>query len=131
MLRRVRQSGRYIILLSTVLAIFYLVFSTPNYRKKPCDPLIRGNIQELCQSLFDGNEETIQYASKFSWCRREDVLTDFDYYSYLPENCRNFTQLHGYFTHDISDDEKNFPIAFGILVHENVEQVIMINLLIS
>lgn len=47
---------------------------------------------------------------------------DGDYLDIL-DNCEQFVTNRGYFYISPSDEEKEFPIAFNILFHENVEQL--------
>ena len=118
----------FVLFLCTVA---YLVFSTPSYNDKECVPLDprRSSIQRLCKSVLDGNKKVTAYASQFSWCRRSDSISE-DYYistlSNASSECNNFLLKHGYMSYeDVTTEERNFPLAFSILIHENVEQVMM------
>jgi hypothetical protein len=116
---------RSLVCLAFLLVVIYLVFSTPSYLEKPCDPLLEGDIQTLCGSVINGDDAAVLYASKYSWCLRPDVLSDVHYESLLtPGSCLRFIQSNGYSAFNITKEELDFPIAFGILMHENVEQVI-------
>jgi hypothetical protein len=104
-------------------AIFYLVFSTPAYLNQPCDPLIADNIEEFCRDVFDGNVLATARASQYAWCRRTDEKSDSYYALFLPDKCSEFINEGGYKAYNVTTEELNFPIAFSILMHENVEQV--------
>jgi len=121
--RRLRLYSSYLSLVTVLSAIAYLVFSTPSYLLKPCDPLENGNIEELCHSILVGDVDIISYASKYAWCRRQDIMSDAYYQSLSPDSCLRFIEDNGYRSHNVTKEELNFPIAFGILMHENVEQV--------
>jgi len=118
-----------------LIAVAYLVFSTPSYNNKECLPLNprRSNIESLCKSVLDGNKRVTTYASQFAWCRRSDYISE-DYYISLLSNtsssastkCNNFLSNSGYLFHEITAEERSFPLAFSILIHENIEQVIVI-----
>ena len=117
----------FVVFLCTVA---YLVLSTPSYNDKECLPLDprRSNIQRLCKSVFDGKKKVTDYASQFAWCRRSDVILE-DYYVSMLSNatseCSSFLSKNGYLSYKITDEERSFPIAFSILIHENVEQVML------
>jgi len=120
----------FVVFMCTVV---YLVFSTPLYNDKECLPLnphrssIR--IQHLCKSVLDGNKRVTTYASQFAWCRRSDSVSE-DYYASTLINassgCNSFLSKNGYLSYEISDEERNFPLAFSIMIHENVEQVTLL-----
>jgi len=114
-----------------LLSVAYLVFSTPSYNDKECLPLNprRSNIQNLCKSVLDGNKKATAYASQYAWCRRSNTLSENYYISTLSNassKCNSFLSKNGYLSYDISDEERSFPLAFSILVHENIEQVMFI-----
>jgi len=117
------------------LAVFlctvaYLVFSTPSYNNKKCLPLDprRSNIQRLCRSVLNGNQKVTDYVSQFAWCRRKDFVSE-DYYvstlSNASSDCSSFLSKNGYLSYEISAEERSFPLAFSILIHENIEQVML------
>ena len=114
-----------------LLAVVYLVFSTPSYNNKECLPLNprRSDIDSLCKSVLEGNKRVTVYASQFAWCRRSDYIPD-DYYVSMLSNasaqCSNFLSKNGYLSYKISAEERSFPLAFSIMIHENIEQVILI-----
>jgi len=117
----------FVLFLCTVA---YLVFSTPSYNDKECLPLNprRSNIQRLCKSVVDGNKKVTNYASQFAWCRRSDVMSE-DYYVSMLSNasseCSNFLSKNGYLSYEITAEERSFPLAFSVLIHENIEQVML------
>ena len=110
-----------------LITVAYLVFSTPSYNYKECLPLNprRSNIHTLCKSVLDGNKRVTAYASQYAWCRRSDYISE-DYYISTLSNvskCSNFLSKNGYLSHEITAEERSFPLAFSITIHENVEQV--------
>lgn len=111
-----------------VLIVVIILFFWHNYRNLHLSsrtqtstlcPLVN---ESLCESIFEGSLPAIEYAKGFSWCRRNDLLSDADYLS-ITKDCWRFIADHGYNLHPTSDEELHFPIAFSILMHENVEQV--------
>lgn len=115
--------GRCLVFLTVLSEIAYLTFSTPSYLEKPCDPLNAGHVESLCESVFNGEVSVTEFASQYAWCKRSDVISDSYYQTQLPSECQRFVKQNGYLSYDISKEELNFPIAFSILMHENVEQV--------
>jgi len=110
--------------------VAYLVLSTPSYNDKECLPLDtrRSNIQRLCKSVLGGNKKVTDYASQFAWCRRSDVMSEEYYVSMLSNassECSSFLSKNGYLSYEITAEERSFPLAFSILIHENIEQVIL------
>lgn len=76
----------------------------------------------LCQSIFDGSSLSLAYAERFPWCSRHDIIHDSDYVI-KTKDCHSFIASHGYLDHSVTEEEVEFPIAFSILMHENLEQV--------
>ena len=111
-----------------IITVVYLVYSTPSYNDKECLPLNprRSNIRRLCKSIMTGNKKVTAYASQFAWCRRSDYVSE-DYYisklSNVSSECNNFLSKNGYLSYNITAEERSFPLAFSILIHENIEQV--------
>jgi len=114
-----------------LITVVYLVFSTPSYNNKECLPLNqrRSNIDSLCKSVFSGNKKVTAYASQFAWCRRSDYIPE-DYYvsklSNASVECHNFLSKNGYLSYKITAEERSFPLAFSIVIHENIEQVMTV-----
>ena len=74
-----------------------------------------------CDRAFDGDAKEIQYASEFKWCSDPNKITEKKYIE-LTNNCAAFKEQFGYLSYNVSKEEEEFPIAFSILMHENVEQ---------
>ena len=123
-------------------ALMYLVFSRPGALSSvtmgPCPPVwtqhhAASQMSNLsmdseyvkpldCAAAFQGNEKEIVYAKQFKWCTRQDAISDGDYVDVLTANCDKFRQNFGYESYQVTPEERDFPIAFSILMHENVEQ---------
>ena len=58
---------------------------------------------------------------KYRWCFRSDTITEDDYIMQT-KNCDSFKEKHGYHLQKVTKEELEFPIAFSILMFENVEQ---------
>ena len=106
------------------LSIIYLVLSTPRYCLKPC---LRHNIPDhyeydaMCHGVLTGRFDDIAKVSSYSWCHRNDIISDAQYLI-RTQDCKKFiTDMH-YNEYIVTEEEKNFPLAFSILTHENLEQ---------
>ena len=115
-----------------ILLLYYLVVSTPRYQEKPCPHLsplnhirqgqnLAHKEQVDCPAIFAGDAQAIERASQFTWCQRDEALSDYSYLK-LAANCDIFKESRGYATQDVTQEEVDFPLAFSILMYENVEQ---------
>ena len=116
-----------------LLFLNFLVFSDPKYSEKTCpnvtavysykaDPISVPNSVD-CAKIFKGDAKAIEAASDNEWCKRSDEIYDGDFIGII-NNCESFKQNGGFDHHKIADDEKEFPLAFSILMYENVEQTV-------
>ena len=79
------------------------------------------NVSIDCQAIIAGNHNEINYAlEKFKDYQRP--LPQKDMYLNL-EDCDAFKKERGYIEHPLTQEELDFPIAFGILVYKKYEQV--------
>lgn len=99
--------------------IHQYLYTSHTFGTSPCPLTVN---ESFCQAIFEGSSSSIAYAEQFPWCNRHDVIHDSDYLS-LTKDCHRFVTEHGYLDHPVADEELEFPIAFSILMHENVEQV--------
>lgn len=76
-----------------------------------------------CAAIFNGDESEIDYA----W----NMMNDTNYTrnaisdaQYIEEtfNCDKFKRTRGYEFYNVSEEEKNFPVAYSILLYKDVEQ---------
>ena len=91
---------------------------------KDCLPLSRmEELQDnhLCHGILNGYPDAIAYAKEFTWCRRQDVKSE-SYYIDAAEDCQKL--LADYNTHKVTPEEKKFPLAFSITMHDDVEQMV-------
>ncbi|KAH7708844.1 GLY-15 protein [Aphelenchoides avenae] len=74
-----------------------------------------------CDAVFDGDEEASSRAGnwtfdgEFFW--KETVSTN------LSEVCASLRDVFGFLDHPSSDEERDFPLAYGMLVYQNAPQV--------
>ena len=76
-----------------------------------------------CEQLFKGDKDVIEAATntaKYLNQSGTSGLTE-DFYLSQTKNCPKFLQSRGYFTQSLSEEERNFPIAFSILAFKDIE----------
>ena len=74
-----------------------------------------------CTLLTKMNKEEWAKASSLIKEKPYRPKTEQDYLN-LTENCSYFIQKRGYHTTPLSQEEREFPLAFGIRIHHNIEQ---------
>ena len=76
-----------------------------------------------CLAMFHGHSDEIEAARKLTdTVQMGSAMLDEDLLA-LTANCAAFKQSRGYFTEPLSRVEAEFPIAFSILVYDNIPQV--------
>ncbi|KAM3925486.1 beta-1,3-galactosyl-O-glycosyl-glycoprotein beta-1,6-N-acetylglucosaminyltransferase 3-like [Leptodactylus fuscus] len=78
--------------------------------KKNCSRIIRGDQDEVRKTMIDN----------LIVANRRVLATERDYLE-ITKNCRNFKKLKKYVTFSLSDEERNFPIAYSMVIHDNIE----------
>ncbi len=75
-----------------------------------------------CKAMFEGNTDAKTKAKKYMLENPHNIsaLTDAEMYK-LAIHCDALT-ARGYIMDSLSEEEQDFPIAFSILMHKNVEQ---------
>ena len=122
-----------IILLACITCWLYIASCKPAFLQKKCPPVLGtslvskqedGNNERPvdCAAIFEAVSSELEYAASFKWCRRLDMITDRDYLD-LTSNCDAFLKQRHYHDYEITTEEKDFPLAFSIVMHENVEQM--------
>ncbi|XP_033758800.1 beta-1,3-galactosyl-O-glycosyl-glycoprotein beta-1,6-N-acetylglucosaminyltransferase-like [Pecten maximus] len=86
-----------------------LHFVFPDFRRKSVLPL-------SCPLLFSGNSSEQKRAMIV-----KRVPKQLDYYQKQAKNCEHFKE--DYITHPLTQEEKDFPIAYSILVYKDLAQV--------
>ncbi|XP_066448595.1 beta-1,3-galactosyl-O-glycosyl-glycoprotein beta-1,6-N-acetylglucosaminyltransferase 3-like [Eleutherodactylus coqui] len=77
---------------------------------KNCSKIISGDLDEVKKTQIDNLIVT----------NRRVLATDKDYLE-LTKDCTNFKKLKKYVTFSLSDKERNYPIAYSMVIHENIE----------
>jgi len=120
----VRKFLLFITAFPSFIFLIYITLSLPNYRNKPCTPILQiteSHDESLCRDVMKGRPPAISFASQFTWCRRNDEMSEEGYMT-VTKDCSQFRDEYGYSKHTVSQEEKDFPLAFSILMHENLEQ---------
>lgn len=78
-----------------------------------------------CQAIVNGDRNALEQASKLNWC--DDNRPEQTIYTRVlnGNNCDRFKEHFGYTdstVSDVSDVERDFPIAFSILTYEDIHQ---------
>ncbi|KIH51088.1 hypothetical protein ANCDUO_18828, partial [Ancylostoma duodenale] len=78
-----------------------------------------GNIS--CEALFSGDEQEALRAKQLNYNGTSIV----DAILSSSDSCATIQRLFGFF-HTLSDEERDYPIAYAMLVHKDVAQVLML-----
>ena len=74
-----------------------------------------------CASLIKGDEAEQRRADEYQKDHPKKATSNVEYIN-MTRNCDKFVKTRGYITSSSSEEEKNFPLAFSILVFKDVEQ---------
>ena len=75
-----------------------------------------------CPAIFDGNNDAIEKAKEYVRTNPRNPIPDIDFIK-LTNNCSLFKVRKGYTKNPVSQEELEFPLAFSILFHKNLEHV--------
>ena len=75
-----------------------------------------------CPAIFDGNKDAIETARKYVQSNPRHIIRDTEFLA-LTRNCSSFKTDKGYTKNPVSQEELEFPLAFSILFHKNLEHV--------
>ena len=75
-----------------------------------------------CPAIWDGNKDGIEKAKKYSYSNPRHPIQDRKFIE-LTRNCTSFKTEIGYTDNPVSKEELEFPLAFSILFHKDLEQV--------
>jgi hypothetical protein len=132
---------RRFLVFTAVLALFALqklIIDTQNEADKARDEqlqfksrIMRTKYNVNCKLLFEDNEHERNKSLELMQRLREEAGRDDGEIDLINESnfifnkteCGLFRHLRGYDSHHVSDFEIDFPLAFTILAHNNVEQL--------
>ena len=75
-----------------------------------------------CPAILDGNNDAIQMAKQYSHSNPRHPIQDREF-TEVTKNCSGFKTETGYTDNRVSKEELDFPLAFSILFHKDLEQV--------
>ncbi|XP_053400632.1 beta-1,3-galactosyl-O-glycosyl-glycoprotein beta-1,6-N-acetylglucosaminyltransferase-like [Mercenaria mercenaria] len=79
------------------------------------------NVKDInCHGIIDGRDLEINRALSINV--KDIPLLAPKHYIEITKNCTSFINDRGYITHHLTEEERNFPIAYSILMYKNAEQ---------
>ncbi|XP_026775062.1 beta-1,3-galactosyl-O-glycosyl-glycoprotein beta-1,6-N-acetylglucosaminyltransferase 3 [Pangasianodon hypophthalmus] len=121
---------RYISLFFLSFSLIYLVM---NSTRKGClqservdmEHLIKHDVGELqaCSAIIQGDMNGVEskYFSKLLSQRVKTSLFSESFYINATKDCQFFVRDRGFLTVPLSKEERDFPIAYSIVIHEKIE----------
>ncbi|GCB81336.1 beta-1,3-galactosyl-O-glycosyl-glycoprotein beta-1,6-N-acetylglucosaminyltransferase 3-like [Scyliorhinus torazame] len=78
--------------------------------------------QANCSRIIRGDQEAVQEArlNSLAVSSKKDPLTE-NHYVFATKDCAAFIKERKYLTFPLSLEERNFPIAYSIVIHEHIE----------
>ena len=120
--RVIRLYELFSLVLSVILlnALFYHVYTAPSRRPGPRWEANATRVQQAvdCVALFRGDPAEQSRALAVKRIR----ISDAAYTRRLTGDCRRFRDQRGYLQRPMSDEERDFPLAFGVMMYRDVEQ---------
>ncbi|XP_041112061.1 beta-1,3-galactosyl-O-glycosyl-glycoprotein beta-1,6-N-acetylglucosaminyltransferase-like [Polyodon spathula] len=120
-----QRTIRIMVLVAFIILVFYWInshikenieqYNMLKYmdeRKINCTRIIEGNADEIEQAKLQ--VITVNYKNKHR--PKND-----QYYIDLTRNCGDFTKVCKYLTFPLSEEEKEFPIAYSLVVHHKID----------
>ncbi|XP_068131694.1 beta-1,3-galactosyl-O-glycosyl-glycoprotein beta-1,6-N-acetylglucosaminyltransferase 3-like [Hyperolius riggenbachi] len=89
---------------------YYKAFNLSASGKKNCTKIIEGDWDEVRQTLIENLEVK----------KRKVIASDKDYIE-LAKDCATFKTVRKYITFRLSTEEANYPIAYSMVVHGDIE----------
>ncbi|GCC35254.1 hypothetical protein chiPu_0013737 [Chiloscyllium punctatum] len=91
------------------------------YTKDPSRVLTVSDTYSDCLKIINGSMENVQAVTKSTGFKhKESHLLELDYIK-LCRDCISFINTRGYITSPLSNEERDFPIAYSIVIHHKVE----------
>ncbi|XP_062856027.1 beta-1,3-galactosyl-O-glycosyl-glycoprotein beta-1,6-N-acetylglucosaminyltransferase 3 [Trichomycterus rosablanca] len=116
-----------------LLLFLFLTFLVMNILRKHCMQsrqqemykLIKWDIEELqsCSAIIEGDMDGVDqdhFSQLLSSNKVKSSLSE-DFYINATTDCQAFITDRGYFTVSLSKEEKDFPIAYSMVIHEKIE----------
>ncbi|XP_037621889.1 beta-1,3-galactosyl-O-glycosyl-glycoprotein beta-1,6-N-acetylglucosaminyltransferase 3-like [Sebastes umbrosus] len=120
-----RRMLRIPYLILTGMLLFFVLWKTALNRPSLPDlriPQQLSNDLPGCSAIFSGDVEgkkdklEMLLTSK----KRKTLLSE-DFYLNVTQDCPSYIERRGFFTEPLSEEEKDFPIAYSMVIHEKIE----------
>ncbi|KAL4234494.1 hypothetical protein ACF0H5_006139 [Mactra antiquata] len=80
------------------------------------------SVQDVnCAALINSDVRELEKTKKLTMETKQAILRP-EFYINITNNCTNFISKRGYITDPLTDTEKNFPLAFSIIMYKDIEQ---------
>ncbi|XP_066525471.1 beta-1,3-galactosyl-O-glycosyl-glycoprotein beta-1,6-N-acetylglucosaminyltransferase 3 [Hoplias malabaricus] len=121
---------RNISLIFVSLSATYLIVMGP---RRSCsqsgqmntEHLIKQDFKELqaCSAIIQGDMEGVQqtHLSKLLASRKRQSFLSEDFYLNATKDCQVYIRERGFLTAPLSNEERDFPIAYSMVIHEKIE----------
>ncbi|XP_018594012.2 beta-1,3-galactosyl-O-glycosyl-glycoprotein beta-1,6-N-acetylglucosaminyltransferase 3-like [Scleropages formosus] len=120
--------------IQVILAIFLFAVFLWNHSQNSCheneqplrlDHLLDTNRRDLlaCSAIFRGDTAGVEETDLIQLLaakKRDTFLTE-AFYLNLTQDCSAYVKNRGFLTVTLSEEEKHFPIAYSMVIHEKIE----------
>ncbi|XP_073506910.1 beta-1,3-galactosyl-O-glycosyl-glycoprotein beta-1,6-N-acetylglucosaminyltransferase 3-like [Phyllobates terribilis] len=90
--------------------LYYQELKLPASGRKNCSKIISGDPDEVRKTLIDN----------LIVANRRVLATETDYVE-VTKDCTNFTKLKKYVMFTLSEEERDYPIAYSMVIHNDIE----------
>ncbi|KAM4035271.1 beta-1,3-galactosyl-O-glycosyl-glycoprotein beta-1,6-N-acetylglucosaminyltransferase 3-like [Anomaloglossus baeobatrachus] len=90
--------------------IYYQELKLPASGRNNCTKIINGDLDEVRKTMID----------KLIIANRRVPATERDYIE-VSKDCANFTKLKKFVMFTLSEEERDYPIAYSMVIHDNIE----------
>ncbi|CAC5414067.1 GCNT1 [Mytilus coruscus] len=84
-------------------------------------PFLRINGKVNCRKIIEGDEKEIAKANKYVKFNQPKRITEEEYIA-KTNDCNNFFNSFGYDAYPVTEEEREFPLAFSLLTFKDVDQ---------
>ncbi|KAM9313258.1 beta-1,3-galactosyl-O-glycosyl-glycoprotein beta-1,6-N-acetylglucosaminyltransferase 3-like [Gastrophryne carolinensis] len=89
--------------------IYYMSLNLTASGRKNCKAIIKGDSEEVRRAVIENLK-----------VRKRATITEEDYLN-LTKDCAAFTKLRRYVTFSHSNEERSYPIAYSMVIHNDIE----------
>ncbi|KAI5627016.1 beta-1,3-galactosyl-O-glycosyl-glycoprotein beta-1,6-N-acetylglucosaminyltransferase 3, partial [Silurus asotus] len=123
----------FLMYISLFLFTFSLIYIAMNSRRKSClqkkrtdmEHLIKHTVGELqaCSAILQGDMDGVDskhFKTLLAGWKKRSLLSE-SFYLNATKDCDNFIRDRGFLTVPLSNEERDFPIAYSMVIHEKIE----------